>query len=382
MRIAYRLAIGLAVLIGLVLTGQPAQADAPSLSIDNITFTPGGGQVTQTVAYQNLPANSTIYYRSNVAFVNGAISGPAGTTCSYDTLQSFCSGVAGSGVIEVTYGGTGPGWDQYAYPPEQATITVSVAGSSLTATGTTTVTPAADLTLSVGETISGATIVVYNHGPSVSTAETLRITGLTSPIPVPSGACELQALDVVCYMHELSTTTDANHCNATSTWFTCYAFKLTIDVDHAPRLTFTVTGPLPDPDPSNNTTTLFGAAQPAPAPTSAGGTAPSGQNVGGRGSNPATTTISASTSAAASASPSNEPVNADAVPSTQVAAPAAVADANHQASGAGPVAVAIVVTIGLLAGAGLGGTGIFVAWRRLRPRPAGSPDANEPDIGA
>ena len=62
MRVVVRIAVTLAILIGVFAPAGVAFADDPSISIDNITIAPGGSARSyQPINYHNLPPDTAIY---------------------------------------------------------------------------------------------------------------------------------------------------------------------------------------------------------------------------------------------------------------------------------------------------------------------------------
>src|SRR5262249_47967905 len=106
MSLATRITLGLTVLVGLLFLAVPAYADDPSISVDSITFTPGGADVRETIAFHDLPAHTSLHYEINHVWGEFALSRSDGTACALTALAGFgdCSELSGSGTIYATFG--------------------------------------------------------------------------------------------------------------------------------------------------------------------------------------------------------------------------------------------------------------------------------------
>jgi hypothetical protein len=385
MGIAGKVVFGLLMVAGALLVPTPAYADVPSLAVDSITYTPGGGEVRQTITYRNLPEHSTIRYEVNRDW-GLTVRRPDGTACAMPLpYVGDCSELSGSGVVYVAFGNDIPSNVVFSAATNVGTAQARIDALSLVATGTVTAAAKADLTVNFTPGYQGAFLTVYSYGPSVSSAETLRISGFTQPVNVPTGTCELDGLVIVCYLRELATTpSQSSPTCATGRYPSCRSFTLTLGAGTPPPLTATVSGPLPDPDPSNNSKVIFAnsAGNPPPPPPPAPGPAPGGGTGGGGGS----------TGGGAGGQPDAPPptlaAGTDVTPAANETSPTAPVFAATELDAAGTVtgpetrsatATVAVAATTFIVGAGLGGIGWFTWWR-LRRRPGSPPGLDPPTL--
>ena len=378
MRVACRIAAGLTLLLGMLVGAVPAYADDAALSVNSITFTPGAGEIRQTITYHNLPDHSRINYQINRGWGELNLLRSDGSVCAAVEYHASadCTELSGSGVIYAAFGNPSPYSTAFTTTGDVATVEVRVLSLSLLASATVTAKPKADLAIRFADGYQQAEIDIYNYGPSISGKETLTISGFTQVPHLPTGVCELADLVVRCYLRELATTTRPNSpsCRtaATGRYSRCYSFSLTVGPPATrPTLTATVTGPVPDPDGSNNSGTLVGYAVGNPPPAAGG----PGGGTGGTGS---TSDPGAIVGADASPTAALElELGQTAVPEPAAEAGAGTALATAANSeGTEPTPTLVIVLSGFLVGAAVGGAGLL-AWRRFRPRPASvtGPDA-------
>jgi len=178
MRAAGTIMIGLVVLSSAPVAAPAAHVDAPSLSVNSITFTPGGPEVRQTITYRDLPDHSQIYYDTNRDF-GGFTMRPQVGTCSMVGSDAVCSELSGSGAIIVAYGNDIPSRQAFQ-AADVATVDVRIDSLSLVATATVTAVPKADLFVRVALTGTGARITYWVR------ERTVRV---SAPRSIPSKCC-------------------------------------------------------------------------------------------------------------------------------------------------------------------------------------------------
>src|SRR5690349_6618603 len=260
----------LAVVLGLVLTfvavpAADAHEPTPSLTITDVVLAPGaGGVVDQVVTYTDMPENSVMQFQIPLGFgfAGAQVEGsqPVGTGCAGgDSAASNgygdCFYLMGSGTVRIHF--------KPAEVPRSTYIPSVAAGQTtvllylhpeVTATGSVTLTPRADLAVSV-ESVDEVTAIfwVTNYGPSFIGTATLTVSGDVRWAQDPdSTACTASGSTLTCNIGAMSATAETDGCDLVDTLYACAGLMVVLPAERIVELTAHASGATPDPNSSNN----------------------------------------------------------------------------------------------------------------------------------